>query len=394
MSRIGDYLALLRDRHHIGRTVVRRAAGPALTIDPPRHHEKVREAVERFHPERIPVRIVDVRSETRSTKVLRLVPLKGCFPPFYAGQYVNVFVEVGGVKTSRPYSIASPPTRLGGIELAVRAKKDGFVTGHLLERAKVGDVLTVSGPAGEFYYNPLRDTNELVLMAGGSGIAPILAIIEDVIDRGLPIRMLLLYGSRIASDIIFEEHLARLAASHSQLEVVHVISEPSASWKGDTGLLDGDCVLRHVSRRSLKKKTYFLCGPGKMYQLASASLRELGVPRHRIRVEAYGPPDDITKEPGWPSDVARNATFAVHLQGRGETFEASAAEPLMNSLERLGTVLPALCRSGACGTCRTRLLQGEVFAPQGVAVRESDRTAGFIHPCMSYPVSDLVLQLP
>jgi len=66
----------------------------------------------------------------------------------------------------------------------------------------------------------------------------------------------------------------------------------------------------------------------------------------------------------------------------------------MNSLERHGSVLPALCRSGECSLCRTRLISGRVYEPPGVRVRRSDRQFGYIHPCMTYPVSDLVIELP
>ncbi len=168
-------------------------------------------------------------------------------------------------------------------------------------------------------------------------------------------------------------------------------------------------------------KTFSTCGPQVMYDFCLAALDELGVPPHRIRRELYGPPADVTQEPGWPEGISADTLFEVEIvnlppalrgmpplssppqagapplaspplaEGRegGRTIRAPAGEPLLNTLERYGIVVPTVCRSGACGSCRVRLLSGRVFQPAHTGLRESDREHGYIHACVSYPLEDL-----
>jgi ferredoxin len=129
-----------------------------------------------------------------------------------------------------------------------------------------------------------------------------------------------------------------------------------------------------------------------MYGFCQEALTELGVPEHKIKRELYGPPDDVTREPGWPQDLDASTLFEVEVEGR-ETIRAAAGEPLLNSLERYGFVVPAVCRAGECSACRTRLLAGRVFQPAGTGLRESDREHGYIHACVSYPLEDLKIRI-
>jgi ferredoxin len=121
-------------------------------------------------------------------------------------------------------------------------------------------------------------------------------------------------------------------------------------------------------------------------------LDKLSIKRRKIRVEVFGPPKDVTLQPGWPAGIRRDKEFSVRLMN-GESIRARAGETLMVSLERHGIVIPAQCRSGECSLCRTKLLSGKVYQPEGVKLRKSDRDFGYIHPCMSYPLDDVELML-
>jgi ferredoxin-NADP reductase len=310
----------------------------------------------------------------------------GYLPPFQAGQYINVFVAAQGVRSSRPYSIASAPNQRAYYDLTVKAVPDGFVSLFLLEDVAVGDRLTSTGPMGGFFHNPLSHSKDVVYLAGGSGITPMMSMIREVTDRGLDRRMHLLYGSRTPDDIIFADELERLAAAHDNLTVDMVISEPPDGYQGLTGFLDRELISERAG--DLTNKTFFVCGPEAMYTLCRSELEALGLKRKQIRVEAYGPPGDVTAAPGWPEGLSADTTFTVKVS-EGRTIEARAGEPLINSLERRDMVLPAGCRSGECSLCRVKLLSGKVFHAEGTKLRKTDLQFGYIHPCMAYPVEDL-----
>ena len=125
-----------------------------------------------------------------------------------------------------------------------------------------------------------------------------------------------------------------------------------------------------------------------MYRFCLPELDKLGVPSGRLRREVFGPPKDVTQEPGWPEAVTGRTAFRIAIRD-GKTITALAGEPIMVSLERSGIMIPNSCRSGECSLCRTKLLSGEVFQLPGARVRKSDRRFGYIHPCLAYPLGDL-----
>jgi ferredoxin-NADP reductase len=354
------------------------------------HKGRVDQVLNLLHPKKIRLQVSEIREETQTAKSFRLVSPNGYLPPFQAGQYINLFVDVGGVRTSRPYSISSPPNQNAYYEIAVRRVEDGFVSSYLLETVKVGDRLESTGPSGNFYYNPIFHGDDLVFLAGGSGITPFMSMIREVTDRGLPRKIHLIYGSRNPDDRIFGEELEERARLHENFKMTSVISEPPEGFEGFTGFITAKLMKNILG--SVEGKTFCVCGPEAMYTFCLPELLKLQIPARKIRMEVFGPPKDVTVQPGWPEMVSVDSRFQVMVKG-GKKINARAGEPLMNSLERARIVIPASCRSGECSLCRTKLLSGKVFQPPGVKLRKSDRTYGYIHPCVAYPLENLEIMV-
>ncbi len=360
--------------------------GPAWTSE---DLDRAVSKVDQLHPKRVKLRVSEIIEETATTKTLRMVSADGELPLFRAGQYVNLFVEIDGVLTSRPYSIASPP-HAPYWDITVRRAPQGFVSHYLLDRVKVGDVLESTGPFGSFYYEPLRDSDDLVFLAGGSGITPFASIIREAVESNMPVRIHLIYGSREPGDVIFLDELMNLEAKNENIQVDLVISEPTQEWGGLCGFIDAEMISNVVG--SVEGKTFYICGPAPMYPLCEGALESLGVPKRRIRREAYGPPVDVNQDPEWPG-ISPDEIFTVTEERSGKSLKARAGEPLMIALERSGIVVPAVCRAGECTYCRTKLVEGKIYAPSRVRRRWVDEKAGYIHPCMSYPLSDLKIRI-
>jgi glycine betaine catabolism B len=350
---------------------------------------EVEKIINELHPKRLDLVVSEIKKETASTKSFRLVSSNGYLPPFQAGQYINLFVDVGGIRTSRPYSITSSPAQTGYYEIAVRRVDDGFVSNYLLDELKIGTTIQSSSPAGNFHYNPLFHGDNLFFIAGGSGITPFVSMIRELADRNIARKIHIIYGSRIEGDVIYSDELERIAGTHDNFSYDIIISEPSAGFKGKKGFISAEIIKEAMSSGDW---TFFLCGPESMYRFCLGELDNLKVPSRMVRVEVMGAPKDITMDPGWPEGVKARDKFSLSLRG-WKTINAKASEPIMISLERAGLAIPALCRSGECSLCRTKLLSGKVFQPNGVKLRKSDRMFGYIHPCMSYPLEDIELLL-
>jgi len=349
---------------------------------------QVMEAINILHPRSMDLKVARIIRETPTASTLRLVAKKGWLPPFQAGQYINLSVELAGIRTSRPYSISSAPSQTGFYDITVRRLENGFVSSYLNDHVCKGDFLSSTSPTGNFYYNPLFHGNDLVFIAGGSGITPFMSMIRQVTDQGLDRKIHLIYGSRKEDEILFQDELDDITAHADQIKVSHVISEPSQDFSGATGFITRELILKLVG--NVHEKMFYICGPAAMSVLVSKALQELDVPGRRVRREIFSAPADVTRQPGWPQTVKQGDMFEVVLN-RGRAVKARAGEPLMNSLERAGVVIPAACRSGECSLCRTKLLKGKVFQPRGVKLRKSDQKYNYIHPCMAYPLENLEL---
>ena len=340
----------------------------------------------RLHPAQLSLRVSRIAQETPTTKTFRVVPPEGVLPPFQAGPYVARHVEVDGIRTNRPLSIASPPNQTAYYELTVKRVPGGLVSNFLLDVLQEGDRLTASGPDGCFVYNPLMHGQRLVYIAGGSGITPFMSMIREACDRGLDRHITLIYGSRDEDDIIFHDELSALAARHTNLVYVPVIEQPGSGYTGEKGFMTGDLIERVAG--NLEGAMVYLCGPAGMYDFCLAELQARGIPRRRIRREMFGPPVQVSKSPGWPEEITEEDCFRISIVD-GPTVEARAGEPLLSSFERAGLAPPSQCRSGECSLCRVRIDKGRVFQPAGVPLRRSDRAQGYVHCCVSFPIENL-----
>ena len=344
------------------------------------------EYIRQLHPERLKLVVSDIIEETPSTKTLRLVSKDNYLPPFLAGQYIALFLEIGGVRTSRPYSISSQPNQIGYYDITIRRVENGLVSNYLLDEIRRGDALIGSGPSGNFYFNPLVHQSTMVCIAGGSGITPFMSMMREIVERGLDRSVYLFYGSKNPDDVIFSEEIERLAGRFNNIRYIPVIEEPAEGYAGACGF-----ITRRIMQDVLvdiEDKSFFICGPQGLYDFCLPQVEDLGVPRRKIKQEMYGASPNIWAYPGWPAGVDKNDTFTVSVKNHRK-IKAGANESLLSTLEKNGILVPSLCRSGECSMCRVKILSGEVYQPAGVPVRKSDRQFGYVHACMAFPISDL-----
>ena len=344
------------------------------------------EYIRRLHPDKLELWVAEIVEETPSTKTLRLVSRDHYLPPFQAGQYIALYLEMDGIRTSRPYSISSQPNQSGYYDITIRRVENGLVSNYLLDEVKRGDVITCSGPAGNFYFNPLIHQKTMVCVAGGSGITPFMSMIREIIDCGLDRTVYLFYGNKTTDDIIFGAELTRVSQRFENIHYLPVIEEASADYGGACGFITRDVIREALE--DIEEKSYFICGPMGLYEFCLPELETLGIPRRKIKQEMYGAPPSIWEYPGWPADINPDDTFSVNVKN-GKQINAKAGETLLSALEKNDILVPSLCRSGECSMCRVKILSGKVYQPAGVPVRKSDRQFGYVHSCMAFPIGDL-----
>ena len=348
------------------------------------------EVLKGLHPKKLDLVVTEIRDTGKNAKIFRLSSKNGYLPPFEAGQYLNIFTEIEGVRTSRPYSISSSPRQRAYYEITVARAPKGFVSNYMLDEVKVGDEFEASRPAGVFHHNSVFHSNKMLMLAGGSGITPFVSMIREVCEAGLDRDMILLYGCRNAEVALFHNMLTHMAEKFSNLKYYLVVSDEDAVWDGERGFITSDLIKKLVP--DFMERTAYICGPEIMNAFCVEQLEALGVAHKNIRREMFGAAKDITKEAGWPLELDGTETFKITVDG-DKVIEARANEPVLTALERAGIRVNVCCRSGECSLCRVQLVSGKVFLSKGMLLRKADEKYGYIQSCKSYPISDIEILL-
>ena len=317
------------------------------------------------------------------------------FPYFRAGQYLSLKLPLEGSFVTRAYSLCSSPKDAlkGRAAITVRSNPGGFAADKLLAALKPGDEVIASDPQGFFYYEDLRDAKHVVGLAGGSGITPFLSMAYALRDGAEDFELTLLYGSRDEESILFKKELDEVAAACPKFRVVHVLSDEEKAGY-EHGFITAELIKKYAPADA--EYSVFLCGPEGMYRFLKPEIEKLALPERLFRRKMI----DVTKTPweldGYPQQCRDKIFNLTVRQGNREyKLSASANETVLTAIERAGIKAPSRCRSGECGWCRSRMLQGSVFIPQENELRRwADKEYGYIHPCSSFPTSDIVLEVP
>ncbi len=337
----------------------------------------------RLHPGRMKVELVECRQITETLRELTFRRVDGdAFPFFRAGQYVSIQAAIEGSLVSRPYSIVSTPKQALENKLVLGVEKVGFMSSYLCDKAKVGDRFVMTEPSGEFHYETLRDKKEIVCIAGGSGITPFLSMAGAMIDGTEKYSMTLFYGARDLAHLAYKEELEALQSKG--LKVIYVLSDEKQEGY-EHGFISGELLKKYVD---VENCTFFLCGPPAMYSFLKKEFEPWNLPVKAVHQDASCCVDR-------PINAPQTFQLVVHMRDEVYTIPAKENETLLTALERAALDAPNKCRAGGCGYCHSKWIKGKFFVAEGRdGRREADVKFGFIHPCVTYPMEDMEIDVP
>jgi ferredoxin-NADP reductase len=212
------------------------------------------------------------------------------WPGHQAGQHVDVRLTAeDGYRTERSYSIASAPEDPNQFELAIERLEGGEVSPYLVDDLAVGDQVEFRGPVGGYFIWTVAIGGPLLLVAGGSGIAPLMAMVRHRAAQGSQVPTRLLYSSRSLEDVIYRSELDQLSAYADGFEVFHTLTRTRPpDWRGYARRIDRD-MLREAGFAPPEHPTCMVCGPTALVETVATTLVELGHPPDRIKTERFGP---------------------------------------------------------------------------------------------------------
>ncbi|MEM7427024.1 MAG: 1,2-phenylacetyl-CoA epoxidase subunit PaaE [Pseudomonadota bacterium] len=343
--------------------------------------------------------VADVRKETDdATSVAFHVPedLAEKYS-FVQGQYLTLRTEVEGEDLRRPYSVCVSPGK-GELRVCVKKMPFGRFSSFVNDNLKAGDTLSVLPPMGRFHA-PIEEAEarRYVLFAGGSGITPVISIIETVLEREPASEITLFYGNRSTRDIIFRERLSDLKDSYlGRLRVFHVLSEEVPEVPLFGGLMSEDKIRDLVTSLIDFRCVdwFFICGPGPMMDGAKVALEGLGVDPKKIKIESFGerPFAGQAKTAAPVEDDDEAADVEVVYQGLRKKIRVPFQGPaILDRAHDAKIDVPYACKGGVCCTCKAKLIEGRVEMDINYGLEPDEIEAGYILTCQSHPVTERVV---
>ncbi len=410
--------------------------------------------MERWSKGELTVRCLSVIDETHDVKTFRFVADPPVLFTYKPGQFVTLDLEINGEQVSRSYSISSTPSRPHTLEITVKRLPpppgseskipQALVSNWLHDNVTLGSTIKINGPMGKFtcFANPCQ---KLLLISAGSGITPMMSMSRWLCDTVANCDIIFFHCARTPRDIIFRQELELMSAQHPNfhLAVSTTRKELGHSWLSLTGRLNA--AMLQVVAPDFRERSVYVCGPNAFMENVNLMLEDLDFPMHNYYEESFGPPrkkfqSAVLKQKGAANSTTQNLTrhvqqglkqifmmptetvpesdvdrhaatstpvatqtrtlpkstssseIAVVFSKSGHEVACDGEEPILNLAEREGVKIRSNCRSGVCGSCKKRKLQGFVRVegePEGLD--ETERQEGYILTCISYPTSRVVI---
>ena len=350
-----------------------------------------------FHP----LRVREVLPDTAEAVVVAFdVPLelREVFS-FTQGQYLTLRTEIDGTDLRRSYSICAGVDD-GELRVGVRKVKGGVFSNWINEHLRPGHLISVMAPQGRFFV-PIEPTarRHHVGIAGGSGVTPILSTMKTVLAREPLSDFTLIYGNRALKSTMFKEEIEDLKNKYlTRLTLHHVFSDEHTDAPLNMGVMNRDKIgefLKTVVPASTIDHA-FICGPFQMNDEAEAALLAAGVPEDRIHIERFGLApqaqqiDAVIHEA--KSGDAETARITIIRDGLKREISFTKDQPsILDAASAAGLEVPFSCTSGVCGTCRAKLVEGEVRMERNFALDKNEVANGFVLTCQAHPLTPHVV---
>lgn len=331
------------------------------------------------------------------------------------GQYVALRATIDGQEVRRSYSICAEPVP-GEIRVAIKRDLGGLFSNWANDTLAAGYQIDVMNPQGAFVSKGnITSLNEpqkiaddakaaggehMVAFAAGSGITPIIAIARTVLKASENSTFDLVYANKSALDVMFAEEVGDLKDKYpTRFAVHHMLSREQRVNPLMSGRIDDEklnAILDYVIQVD-KADEWFLCGPFELVQLCRDTLAERGVPEENVRFELFttGRPETPAGQHGKAVEVdpgGNNYSIAFTLDGTSGSVESpvSANETILNAALRVRADVPFACAGGVCGTCRAKVVDGEVEMAENYALEKDEVDAGYVLTCQARPCTDKV----
>lgn len=351
-------------------------SGDDMVVNP---NYKTNQIAKEIKPSSIIVNVKEIKEETKNHKTLVLNNIKSNeLPLFRAGQKIALDVSINGKKYTRPYSLTSSPlsSLSGEYNITIRNDEEDVVSSYLFNNVTEGDKFTISSPFGTFYYEQIRDEENVIAIVSEDGIMPLYSMIQSIIDGVESYKLTIFYSEKTEKDLVFKKKLLEYNEVSNKIKVNVVLSEEKKA-----GYMSGFASLDKIKKEYDPGNTsIFIAGNEGLLKYLDNELKELKIPKKFIRYDSFLPRCNIRKV----------VKYNLVLYIRDEKYEIPCYnnKTIMKAIEESDIYIPSKCQNGSCGFCRSELVKGDVKVVNDKRTM-ADKKYNYIHPCATYPKSDI-----
>lgn len=314
---------------------------------------------------------------------------------YSAGQYITLRMDIADETVLRSYSLSSCPYTDSYFRIAIKRKPGGKMSGYAIKHLKKGSTVDVFTPLGDFSPNLQSPAPAYGLIAGGSGITPMLSIAKALLSQ-TKATVSLLYANRSLSETLYAAELEALQQQYApRLHLTYVFDEMpadsfSASAFGGIWTVANyiHWVQQQASHLPLLQTQYYVCGPTGMMQTAEQALNDLGVYSSAIHIEYF----DISRQPLRHTSVpppteGGNVKVQLTIGQQTTQFTMPAQSTVLESALNAGLDVPYMCEAGVCASCRAKLIKGEVRMQECYSLSPKEIAEKYILTCQALPLT-------
>jgi ring-1,2-phenylacetyl-CoA epoxidase subunit PaaE len=347
------------------------------------------------------LKVSDVKRETpEAVSVAFEVPVQLAADYQYKqGQYLTLKLKVNGEEIRRSYSVCTSPFAEKELRIAIKEVAGGKASTFINRQLKVGDVLEVMTPMGNFH-SPLSGSNKknYVLFAGGSGITPMMSILKSVLYIEKQSTITLIYANKNEDSTIFKKEIEKIAADNKdRVKVVFVYENPSQPiaelYKGVLTKEKTKAIIENHVDLNLNNE-FFICGPAPMMENIKQVLEQLKIEKEKVHIEYFTSVIEAVANAEKASSGGASGTCEVTIMQYGNptvfNLETNGHSILDAAIEN-GVDAPFSCKGAVCCTCRAKVLEGKVSMDANFALTDSEVAEGYVLTCQAHPLTPKVV---
>ena len=311
------------------------------------------------------------------------------FKDFQAGQHLALEAEIEGQAVRRCYSLASSPSS-DRLEVGIRVLPDGKFSSWARDNLRQGSELKSLPPDGHFLLPSPAECTNLLFIACGSGITPILSMIEEVLAQHAKARVSLIYGNSSLTTMMFREEILLLKNRYpDRLQLISAFSQQEQEVKLLNGRVSKQMIAKLEQAGLIRLASFshiYLCGPKPIISELGQCFEDFGIDAKRVHHELFLNVGDQQRTPALRPErdaVVQSAHALIKLDGRQYRVELDGKTNILEQALEQDVELPHSCLAGVCSSCRAKLVRGKVYMPPCDALEEEDIEHGYILTCQA-----------